>query len=511
MIRRSAVLFVLAICAAVAQHPAAPPTEKPVALIAGLGTWHHPIATRSAEAQKFFDQGLNLIYGFNRYEALRSFRKASELDPQAAMPWWGVAMALGPHINMDFDGDVDIKAACEAAATGLRIDNAPAVEKAYLGAVMARCPVYKPDAYIEAMCALTERVPDDLDASTFYAESLLIPTRWRWYSHDGKPAAGVSDAEHVLEQVLRRYAEHPGANHLYIHAVESSGSPERAVASAQRLMGIVPAAGHLVHMPGHIWMVLGDYETVANVNERAVSLDQRYLEETGVSSSYAGYLGHNLDFLLAARWMQRNVSKALHATEALVSAMAPMADAMPDMMDPFLSAPLMTQARFGLWEEVLKATPPSSKFPISIALYHHFRAIALAARGNHAGALEEQRSFEAARAKVPADRQWGTNTAGPMLAMVSEIVAGRVAGSPAEAVPHWQRAVATQDALVYNEPPDWYCPLRESLGAALLRAGQAPQAELVFREGLRRSPHNGRMLFGLLESLKAQNKTMQAG
>jgi hypothetical protein len=356
------------------------------------------------------------------------------------------------------------------------------------------------------MRALAERCPDDPDAAALFAESLLLPVRWHWYSNSGAPAAGVSEAEHVLEQVMRRYADHPGANHFYIHAVESSQTPERGIPSAQRLMGIVPSAGHLVHMPGHIWMVLGEYETVANVNERAVEVDRRYLAETGVNSNYAGYLGHNLDFLLAARWMQGNASDAMRATGELTAAMAPMADSMPEMMDAFLMTPLMTQARFGQWEEILKAPPPGAKLPLSNALYHHFRAIALAACGDRAGALREQEAFETARSKVPADHPWGTNTAGPMLAMVSEIGSARIAESASAALPHWQRAVALQDAMVYDEPPDWYYPLRESLGGALLRAGQSSDAEMVFREGLRRSPHNGRILFGLLESLKAQNK-----
>jgi len=501
-----AAVFVFAAYAASGQHHEAAAAEKPVEILAGLGTWHHPIATSSPEAQKFFNQGLTLLYGFNRYEALRSFRKAAELDRSAAMPWWGMAMAYGPHINMDFDGDVDMKASCEAASSGLRIANTPAIERINLEAVMSRCPEYKPDAYIAAMRALVGRCPDDPDAAALLAESLLLPVRWHWYSNDGVPAAGVTEAEQVLEQVMRRYSDHPGANHFYIHAVESSRTPERGIPSAQRLMGIVPSAGHLVHMPGHIWMVLGEYETVANVNERAVEVDRRYFAETGVNSSYAGYLAHNLDFLLAARWMQGNAADAMRATEALTDAMAPMADAMPEMTDAFLMTPLMTQARFGRWDEILKAPQPAAKFLLSNALYHHFRAIASEASGNRPGALLEQRAFEAARPIVPADRQWGTNTAGPMLAMVSEILSGRVAESPAAAVPHWQRAVAMQDALIYDEPPDWYYPLRESFGAALLRSGQAAQAETVFREGLRRSPHNGRILFGLLESLKAQNK-----
>jgi len=211
--------------------------ENPVVLYKGLGTWRHAIHTTSAEAQKFFDQGLALTYGFNRYEALRSFRKASELDPQAAMPYWGMAMAQGPYVNMDGDAEFNMKASCAAAEAGLKVAGAPEEERAYLQAAAVRCPEYQPEPYIKAMRELANRWPDDLDALTFYAESLLIPPRWHWYSADGTPAAGVLEAEHTLEQVLRRWPDHPGANHLYIHAVESSPTPERAIASAQRLKG----------------------------------------------------------------------------------------------------------------------------------------------------------------------------------------------------------------------------------------------------------------------------------
>lgn len=509
---RISLLLLLTLTPAQAQHPdAAPPDEKPVALLSGLGTWTHPIATSNPEAQKFFDQGLTLLYGFNRYEARRSFRKAAELDPKAAMPWWGLAMAHSPHVNMDVEGDVDLKAACAALATGLRLPNAPPEERGFLDAAKARCPEDKPQAYIDAMRSLASRYPDDPDAQTFYAESLLVPVRWHWYAHDGTPATGVTEAEHVLEQVMRRFPNHPGANHLYIHAVESSPAPERAIPSAQRLMGIVPAAGHLVHMPGHIWMVLGDYQTAADVNERAAEVDRQYMAKTGVvSSTYAPYYAHNLQFLLAARWMLGRPDEALRTAEQLYSTMEPMIAAMPDFMDPYLSIKLITQLRFNQWDDVLRTPRPDPKFLINAAIFHYARTVALAHKGDRAGALLEQKAFEEARAKVPSDRPWSLNPAAPVLAMASEIVAACAAESPASAVPHWQRAVEMQDDLSYDEPPPWYYPVRESLGAALLRAGQPAAAEKVFREGERRTPHDGRMLFGLIQSLEAQGKKNEA-
>ncbi|HYL73161.1 MAG TPA: tetratricopeptide repeat protein [Bryobacteraceae bacterium] len=283
------------------QHAAAA-AEKPVSLLPGLGTWRHPIATKNPEAQKYFDQGLILVYGFNRPEALRSFRKAAELDPQATMPWWGVAMALGPYLNMDMDPDVHLKESCEAVNSGLQRAGIGPVERDWLEAAKARCPDFaEPGRYVRAMRELAAKYPDDPDAQTLYAEALMLPVRWKWYGPDGKPAEGVAEAERVLESVLHRHPDHPGANHFYIHVVESSPTPERAVPSAQRLMGIVPAAGHIVHMPGHIWLLLGDFNNTVAVNERAVEVDRQYFEQTGMMSSYYSYYGKNiLDYSLVS-------------------------------------------------------------------------------------------------------------------------------------------------------------------------------------------------------------------
>jgi len=503
-------LTLFSISLAFAQHHMAAPPEKPVTLYPGMGIWKHPIATSKPEAQKYFDQGLALMYGFNRYEALRSFRKASEIDPKAAMPYWGIAMSQGPYVNMDGEPTYDQKAACAASAMGLKIEGAPERERAYLQAVQAQCPDYKdPQAYITAMKALKDRYPDDLDALTLYADSLMIPVRWHWYSAEGTPAPGVTDAEHALEEVIRRWPDHPGANHMYIHAVESSPTPERAIASAQRLMGIVPGAGHLVHMPGHIWLVLGQWEYAEQTNQRAVDVDREYFASTQVSAgSYGMYYVHNLHFIAYARWMLGKKAEGIRAADDLAAAMAPFAEAMPEMADAFFTMPVFARARFAAWDDILQMPQPGPKMPATGLIMHYARAMAYAARGDRTAAGREQDVFESGRKQVPADAPWGTNNkASDVLALASECIAARLAGSPAEAVPHWQKAIAMQDALVYDEPPAWYYPVRESLGAALLRAGQAKEAEAVFREGMRRTPRNGRMLFGLMESLRAQGKS----
>ena len=477
-----------------------------------MGTHTHAISTTSPEAQKFFNQGLNLLYGFNRYEALRSFRRAAELDPQAVMPRWGMAMVQGPHINMDLDVDVQTKESCEAVREGLQLrERAPERERAYLDAVATRCPEYKPAAYIDAMRSLAAQYPDDLDAATLYAESLMVPVRWKWWSQDGKPAQGVEEAIRVLEAVLRRRPDHPGANHFYIHAVESSPTPERAIPSAQRLMGIVPAAGHLVHMPGHIWLLTGEYELAAATNQRAVQVDREYMQKTGVTgSAYVGYYIHNLHFVAYARQMQGRMAVAIRAAEELAGAASPYAQDMAAMADAFVPAPLFAYLRFARWDDILKSKPPDPKLLASTALWHFARACALRAQGQSDEARKEATAFEAARSKVPADWIWLNNKARDLLAVAAEVLAARLAADDLAAVPHWKRAIELQEALIYDEPPAWYYPLRESLGAALLRAGRAAEAETVFREGAAKSPRNGRMLFGLLESLKAQNKTAAA-
>jgi tetratricopeptide (TPR) repeat protein len=504
---RTFCLCFLALVTGFGQHQTAPPPENPVALLHGLGTWRHPIATKSTEAQRFFDQGLTLLYGFNRYEALRSFRKAAELDPAAPMAWWGIAMAEGPHINMDSDGDVAMQKSCDAIDAARRLRNTAAHERAWIEAIAKRCPEYRPAEYIAAMRLLADRYPDDPDVLTFFAESLMLPVRWRWYDQAGRPAHGVPEAERLLEGVLRRHPDHPGANHFYIHVVESSTTPERAIPSAQRLMGIAPSAGHLVHMPGHIWLVLGDYETAAAVNERAAALDRKYMNDSGVTgSAYFGYYLHNLHFVAVARSMQGRMREAIAAADQISAAVTPLIHAMPEMADFFAATPLLMRVRAQSWANVLATPQPDAQLVATTALWYYGRALALAAKGQHAEAVAAQQAFEATRARTPPTALWVNNRTSDVLAVAAEVLTARLAGSPAASVAHWQRAVALQDALIYDEPPGWYYPVRESLGAALLRAGRPADAESAFREGLRRSPRNGRMLFGLLESLRAQEK-----
>lgn len=480
---------------------------KPVALYTGLGTWHHPIATTSELAQKYFDQGLVLLYSFNRHEAFRSFQKAAELDGNAAMAYWGMAAALGPYVNMDMDPDYRIKESCAAVEKGLALATVTTSERAWLKAEQTRCPDFAdPSAYIQAMRDIAAAQKDDPDAQTLYAEALLIRTRWRWYEH-GRPAEGVAEAEQILQDVLRRVPYHPGANHLYIHAVESSPTPERAIPSAQRLMGIVPTAGHMVHMPGHIWLRLGDFDDAAAVNERAAQVDREYFATAGGDSGYYGYYLHNISFLIYARSMQGRVKETNAAIQQMEEALQPVEHTMPDMAGAFQFFITSAQLRNQQWDAILGRAQPAMKDHASFAFWHFSRGLAYAAKNETEMAGRERAQFEAERTLTDRNTQWDTNKLGDVLDLASAVLSARVCASPIDAIGHWKRAVAIQDALAYDEPPAWFYPVRESLGAALLRQGDAAGAERIFREGVEQSPNNGRMLFGLLESLKAQQKT----
>lgn len=512
-------LFLVFASAALAQHHGPGALEKPAVLLPGVARYHHPIATRSPEAQQFFDQGLTMVYGFNRLEAIRSFRRAAELDPASPMPLWGLALAQSQHINLDFDMDVDYLQAHTAIQKALALAaKAPVHERAYIEALARRVsPDAKPDAaklaldYIDAMRELHHRYPDDLDAATLYAEALMVPNRWNWWTPDGKPNQYTEDAARALEGVLQREPNHTGANHLYVHVVEMDPNKQRGIAAAQRLMTNPPATGHLVHMAGHIFLQTGDYDLVARSNEHAVQMDRGYMHLTGVTAgAYAfGYYPHNIHFIVVARMNQGRFEEAWRAAKELEAAALPALDVMAEMPDYFVPNTLFVLLRFHKWDQILAAPAPPAKLVTTKALWHFARAVALNARGRRAEALTERKQFEAARQALPPEYPFTMNPARKLLEIPAAILEARLAPDAAASVEAFRRAVAAQDALNYDEPPAWFYPVRESLGAALIRAGRPAEAEAVFREGLRRTPRSGRLLFGLLESLKAQNKSAE--
>jgi tetratricopeptide (TPR) repeat protein len=487
-------------------------------LLPGLGQHHHTISTKNPEAQRFFDQGLTLVFGFNHEEAARAFRRASELDPQSAMAFWGIALALGPCINlMDVDPPHE-KAAHEAVQNALLLaPSATQKERDYIQALAKRysadpkVDLGKLDAeYANAMRELSKRNPDDLDAATLYAESLMDLHPWKLWSLDGRPTEGTEEIVAVLESVLRRDPNHLGANHYYIHATEASRHPEWALASARRLEALAPAAGHLVHMPAHTYMRVGDYSAAAHSNEAAANADRVYLRDSGTTDSMYDmmYYCHNLHFLAAAYSMAGDFGHAKQAADELVAHVGPMLHDMP-IAEVYAPYSIFVLVRFHRWDEVLKLPPPNPSLAMTTAFWHFARGSAFAAKGQIAKAEAERTILETARKERPADQEFSFffNKAQTFLELAENVLDARIAaakGDHEQAIKYWEKAVEIEDKLYYGEPPEWFYPVRESLGAALLLNGQADRAEAVFRADLEQYPRNPRSLFGLLKSLEAK-------
>ena len=516
-------LTLAALCPGSVETQRQKPADRPPDLsLTAVGRQHHTIETNSKPAQAYFDQGLTFLYGFNHEEAHRAFQRAAELDPASPMPLWGMALAVGPNYNLDVDADRE-KLAYETIQKAAKLaEHASPAERDYVSALAARYsdeaqPDYKKLAanYAAAMKALSQKYSDDLDAATFYAESLMDLNPWKLWTHDGQPAENTEEIVQVLESVLARDPNHAGANHFYIHAVEASLHPERALPSARRLDTMVPQAGHLVHMPAHIYFRTGDYADAVKNNAEAARVDRSYARKADQEGSLYDlmYHSHNEHFLAAAACMAGSYVEAKAAADGLATRLMPHAKAMP-MLDSFIMAPLWVNARFNKWDAILAAPEPAEELPGTHVMWRYARTLAFAARGEKEKALAEREKFSVEAAAFPAHGSLGVfNSSKDVLALATHVLDARVAaarGNREEAVSHWRKAVEMQDALNYDEPPDWYYPVRESLGAALLAEGKPVDAEQVFREDLRRNPRNPRSLFGLTGSLKAQQKDADA-
>jgi len=493
---------------------------KPTELLEGLGNHVHPIATDSALAQKFFDQGLALIFGFNHDEAARLFARASELEPKSPMPHWGIALALGPNYNLPPMPEREEKAWRAIAKAKELATNAPENERAYVEALVTR---YSKDphedrhklavAYKDAMKEVKECYPDDLDAATLYAEALMNLRPWQLWTADGLPAEGTLEIVEVLENVLRRDPNHPGANHYYIHAVEASKTPERALPSAMRLGSIMPGAGHIVHMPSHIFLRLGDFQSSATVNETASEVDRKYIERSGAKGVYPlMYYSHNLHFVSYARMMQGRYDDALDYARRLKRNVDGSIDEMP-MIAPYGTFEWLILSRFAKWEELLAQSRPKEKNGFLNAMYHYSRGLAFAGLGRANEARVERGEMEGVSGQISEKEMLMINSARSVLAIGLADLDARIARAEVDTgteIVHWRRAVDLQDKLSYMEPPEWHYPVREALGGALLRQGKPSEAEAVFRKDLEINPRNGRSLFGLLEALKVQKKSVSA-
>ncbi len=524
-IRLAAVLGLAAACilalpaGAQHEHPGAEPAAPQKAEIFDLGTYHRTITTGAPEAQRYFDQGLRLLYAFNLEEAQHSFEEAAKIDPACAMCFWGAGMSLGPHINMAAQPD-RTKAANAAAqkAASLAKDATP-VERALIAALAKRYSDPPPSdaagwkaldsAYADAMRDVARRFPEDLDAATLYAEAMMDLRPWDLWTMDGQAQPGTEEILATLEGVMAKNPNHPGANHYYIHAVEASPHPEKALAAAERLGRLEPGAAHLVHMPSHIYARVGRWEDASEANRKAIAVDQGYLPKAGPLGFYFMYVAHNYQFLWQTSMMQGRSAEALQNARAVVTqAPVEMLRAMPGF-DFVLEYPIWTLVKFGRWEDALAEPAPPAEFLYATGVWHAARGLAFAGLGRLEEAEKELAATRQMDAALPADAMAAFNSAHSLLSIAGNMLAGEIAarrGDMAEAVRRLEEAVKTEDGLRYDEPPDWYVPVRHALGAALLAAGRPADAQKVYEENLRRHPENGWALYGLAESLRLQKK-----
>jgi tetratricopeptide (TPR) repeat protein len=498
-------------------------------LFGNLGAHHHQITTSSELAQRYFDEGLILTYGFNHGEAIRSFRDAISLDPACAMCYWGIALALGPNIN----APMDAAAVPEAlAALEKAVELAPAAspsDQAFIKALATRYSA-EPDAgrveldmaYANAMRDLAARYPDDLDAVTLFAEALMDLSPWQYWTPDGQPTAYTPEIAASLESVLARNPDHPGANHYYIHAVEASRTPERALPAARRLETLVPGAGHLTHMPSHVYWRVGQYRDAGRVNEQAISVDEATLRRgvTGADQGSHGfyalaYYPHNVHFLFAASHMQGRGELTLASARKLVAVIPEQAYREAPALEDFRPMPLFAMVRFGRWSEILAEPRPADDLPYTTGIWHWARGLAYLRQGD---TIAAEREYEQVLAISQADAMRELSLASfpkaaTLLEIAVHVLGGELdsaSGNTDGAIARFEAAIALQDGLAYIEPPAWFYPVRHNLGATLLAAGRAAEAQAIYQEDLRQYPNNGWSLLGLSKSLEAQGKTAEA-
>jgi tetratricopeptide (TPR) repeat protein len=495
-------------------------TDAPT-LFDNLGSLHHPITTTSEQAQRFFDQGLRLVYAFNHEEAIRSFEAAADLDSQAAMPYWGIALALGPNINSEMEKK-DERRAIEMVQKARRLaGHITSVEQAYIEALVTRYVGRKgvkrkglDEAYAKAMRSVAQRFPEDGDAATLFAEALMDLRPWDFWKPDGRPQPGTEEIVTTLEAVLVKNPDHPGACHYYLHAVEASLQPERALPCADRLPGLMPGAGHLVHMPAHIYMRVGKYHEAVEGNQQAAHVDEQYFASQHPTGEYAdGYYRHNLHFLWASLAMEGRNVEAMKAARD-VAATITVEEASKDRSKEFyLPTPIFSMIRFGRWEELLKEPVPPKGLRLMDGMWRLGRGLALVATGRLPGAEGEHVVLAGLTKQIRRDRTTEEKTQRALLKIAERILSGEIAARRQrydDAIRLLEEAIKMEEALPYSEPPLWPLSVRHHLGAVLLLADRPSEAEAVYHADLLRHPDNGWALTGLIQSLQAQQKDDQA-
>jgi len=499
--------------------------DKPGApVFHGLGDHHHPISTGNRRTQMLFDQGVKLLFGFNHAEAIRSFREAARLDPDCAMCWWGVAFALGPNINLPMGADA-VKPAWQALGRAQALEaKASPEERVWIDALATR---YSPDpkadrkaldrAFAAAMGAVWRAWPGDLDAGVFYAEAMMDTQPWDYWQADGvTPKGHGGEIVSTLEAILARAPDHPGAAHLYIHAVEASTTPQRAEAAADRLESEMPQAGHIVHMPSHIYYRVGRYADAARVNELAALVDEQYIAACKAQGFYPlGYYGHNIHFLWASSQMQGRYGAAIDAARRLVKATDPAATAgAVPAVELYGFTPLATLLDFGKWAQVLAEPAPPASLTLDTAVWLYAQGFAHANLGDLAAARADRDRLASMTVADYARYQAAGMPAARMVDLCLALLDGEIArlsGRLDEAVTAFRKAWAIEQALPYTEPPYWHQPVSHVLGAALLQAHRDAEAEAVYRASLETTRDDGWALFGLAQALEAQGKPADAG
>ena len=491
-------------------------------LYKNLGDRHHPITTRSPRAQRYFDQGLTWLYGFNHAQAVLSFEQGTKLDPNCAMCYWGIALALGPNINAPMSEDV-VPQAYQAAQKALQL--APQVskrEQSYIRALSLRYSD-KPTqdrqsldlAYANAMREVVRSYPEDLDAATLFAESLMDLMPWNYYTEDGKSKPETNEVTATLESVLERDPNHPGAIHYYIHAVEASSTPERAEAAAERLGKVVPGSGHLVHMPSHLYLRVGRYHDASVANQQAIEADRVYLSQSQTQGIYRSlYYPHNIHFLWQTSLIEGRSKLALATARKLVAKVSPEQIRQVPFTEIFLPTPFFTFVQFGKWDEMLTEPQPLKELEYTQAMWHYGRGMALIAKGRVREAVEEHKKLQSfGNTEAIATLEGSGVPAKHIIEIAQRILVAKIAGlrgDSEETIAQLKIASKIEDELPYMEPPYWYSPVRQYLGTELLKLDRSKEAEEVYREDLQLHPHSGWSLFGLGRSLQMQGKVKEA-
>lgn len=483
-----------------------------------LGRHHLKVTTNSREAQRAFDRGLILTFSFAHFAAEQEYRRAAELDPQLAMAWWGIALVNGPHINFPMVPPDRAKTAWEALQKAQQLaSGASELERDLIAALSKRYANPQPEdrsgldrAYAEAMRAVWQKYPTDDDVGALFAESMMDLRPWDLWQKDGTPQPGTPEIVEALERVLAMNPKHPGANHYYIHTVEASRNPEKALPAARRLGKIVPESGHMVHMPAHIYARVGDWQNACDSNIGAMKADAKYRTIYPRPGFYAMYMAHNGHFFAWSAMMQGRSEEAIaHARKMVASVPEEFLRDFAPVVDGYLAFVPEVLMRFGKWEELLAEPPPPGNLPFSQALWRYTRVASLAALGRLDEARAEQKVFEQAAAKVPHTQTFGNNSATNLLQIGRHMLDGEIAAQEKrydEAIRHLREGVKIEDTLRYDEPPDWIQPVRHTLGAVLLKAGKAEEAERVYLEDLQKYPNNPWSLFGLRQALHAGGK-----